>query len=66
MPDMAQELIEKIRDLSPHRIAEVLDFVDFLQGRQNERSLTQAASKLSEDVFKQVWDNPEDEEYDKL
>ncbi len=66
MSNVARELIEKIRDLPPDRVAEVGDFVDFLRSRQNERLLTQAAAKLSEDVFKQVWDNPEDAEYDKL
>lgn len=64
---MAQEtLVEKIRSLPPERIAEVEDFVDFLKMRDEERHLTQAASRLSEDAFHKVWDNPDDAEYDQL
>ena len=60
-----ERLIEKIRDLPPERVAEVEDFVDFIAQR-DERRLVQAASKLSEDAFKQVWDNEEDSVYDQL
>jgi hypothetical protein len=28
--------------------------------------VTHAATKLSEDSFRQVWDNPDDAEYDRL
>ena len=60
-----EELIEKIKNLPPERIAEVEDFVDFIAQR-DERRLVQAAAKLSEDVFSQVWDNEEDAVYDQL
>ena len=42
------------------------DFVDFLILRDEERRLTAAATKLSEDAFQRVWDNPDDAEYDRL
>jgi hypothetical protein len=59
-------LIQKIRSLPPERITEVEDFVDFLKTRDQDRALTQAASRLSEEAFRQVWDNPDDTEYDRL
>jgi hypothetical protein len=59
-------LIEKIRKLPPEKQAEVEDFVDFLNVRDEDRRLTQAAAKLSEDAFRQVWDNEADSAYDQL
>jgi len=65
--DAAQQtvLIRKIRRLPPDQLAEVEDFVDFLEQREDRR-LTQAASKLSEKSFSKVWDNPDDAAYDQL
>ncbi len=60
-----ETLIEKIKSLPPERVNEVEDFIDFLAQR-DERILTQAAMELSEESFKQVWDNEEDAAYDKL
>ena len=59
-------LIEKIRSLSPEKAAEVEDFVDFLRLRADDNGMTQAATKLSEDSFAEVWDNSEDAVYDEL
>lgn len=61
-----QTLIEKIRSLPPNRITEVKDFVDFLHEGNEDRRLTQAAAKLSEKAFQEVWDNTDDAEYDLL
>lgn len=61
-----EKLFEKIRDLSPDRIAEVEDFVDFLRQRDEDRRLTETAGKLSEASFARVWDNPDDSDYDRL
>ncbi len=61
-----QGLIEKIRKLPPEKQAEVEDFVDFLNVRDEDRRLTQAAARLSEDAFRQVWDNDADSAYDQL
>ena len=60
-----EELFEKIKGLPPERIAEVEDFVDFLAQR-DDRRLVQAAAKLSENSFREVWDNEEDAAYDSL
>ena len=61
-----KELIEKIRQLSPERVAEVEDFVDFLRQRDDGSRLTDAASRLSEPTFAKIWDNPDDADYDQL
>jgi len=60
------QLFEKIRSLPPERVAEVEDFVDFLRVRDEDRRLTGAATRLSEEAFTRVWDNPDDAEYDRL
>lgn len=61
-----QVLIDKIRQLPPQRLAEVEDFVDFLRSRDDEQRLTQAAAKLAEASFAAVWNNKDDDAYDKL
>jgi len=58
-------LIAKIRELPVDKVAEVEDFVDFLRQRTDQRVL-EAATKLSEDAFHRVWNNPDDAEYDRL
>lgn len=60
-----KELIEKINALPPEKIAEVVDFVDFLAYR-DDRLLVESASRMSEPVFAAVWDNHDDAEYDNL
>lgn len=60
-------LLEKIRRLPAHRVAEVEDFVDFLRSREDgDHELGQAVTKLSEAAFAKVWDNPDDADYDRL
>ena len=65
--DAAQQsgLIRKIRRLPPDKLAEVEDFVDFLEHREDRR-LVQAVSKLSEKSLGKVWGNPDDAVYDQL
>ena len=60
-----KELIEKINALPADKIAEVVDFVDFLVHR-DDRLLVEAASRISEAAFAAVWNNPDDAEYDNL
>ena len=60
------QIIEKLRQLSPVRLLEVGDFVDFVGQREGDASLTRSATSASEPSFQQVWDNPEDAEYDSL
>lgn len=61
-----QSIIQKLRLLSPKRIVEVEDFVDFLQARDLERNLVKQAGQASEAVFTAIWDNPDDSKYDRL
>ena len=59
-------LIEKIQSLPAERVREVEDFVDFLKTRDQGHALVRAATRLSEDASRKVWDNPDDGEYDRL
>jgi len=59
-------LIEKIRTLTPERVVEVENFVDFLRHRNEEIRLTHSLSLLSEAAFQKIWDNPEDADYNRL
>jgi len=59
-------VLDKLQRLAPHRIPEVEDFIDFLKQRDDERSFTQAVQAASEPVLEQIWNNPDDAEYDQL
>jgi hypothetical protein len=61
-----EEILRKLRSLPPEKLAEVEDFVDFLRHRDVDGKLAHAASRFSEDVFQEVWDNPLDADYDRL
>ncbi len=61
-----QTLLEKILSLPAEKVAEVEDFVDFLRHREEDRRLNRAATRLSEESFRRVWDNPDDADYDQL
>lgn len=65
MSATAQGLIEEIKQLSPQRLAEVEDFVDFLRTREDHQRLTQGAAKIAEPSFVAVWSN-EDAAYDRM
>lgn len=64
--DQEKIIIQKIRTLSPDKVAEVVDFVDFISQKDRDSRLLKAGSKLAEEVFEKVWDNTEDEAYDRL
>ena len=59
-------ILTKIRMLPPDKVAEVADFVDFISQKDQKRQLIKAAGKMAEDSFKEVWDNSEDDAYDRL
>jgi hypothetical protein len=59
-------LVAKLRRLLPERVAEVEDFVDFLRARAEERRFVNAVSGISEAALREVWDNPDDADYDRL
>ncbi len=64
--DHIHALIDKLETLSPERVAEVEDFIDFIRQRDQDRQLTRAATKTAEQSFDQVWNNPDDAVYDAL
>ncbi|MDY7004820.1 MAG: DUF2281 domain-containing protein [Cyanobacteriota bacterium] len=64
--ELEKILIAKIRSLPPDKVAEIIDFMDFLSQRQQEQSLTNSTTKLSETAFEKIWDNPQDDDYDCL
>ena len=59
-------LIRKLDQLPADRLAEVEDFVDFLASRTRDGELIEAATRLSEQSFIGVCDNPDDAEFDAL
>ena len=60
------QLIEKIRHLSNDKVKEVEDFIEFLQQRSEASGLRHEATTLSDPIFRQIWDNPEDAVYDEF
>jgi hypothetical protein len=61
-----RQMLEKLEHLSPERLAEVEDFIDFLQQRDRDRRLAHAVTRASEAAFSRVWDNDDDALYDAL
>ena len=43
-----EEPSKKIKGLPPEKVAQVEDFIDFLNQRDDDRSVTQSAAELSE------------------
>jgi hypothetical protein len=66
MQTNTEALFEKIQTLSPDRLAEVEDFVDFVRFRDQERALTRDAASASAPAFAAIWNNTEDDCYDVL
>lgn len=64
--DQEKFIIQKLRALSPDKVAEVADFVDFISQKDRHRRLLKSGNKLAEDAFEKVWDNSEDDIYDRL
>ncbi len=56
-------LIDEIDKLPEELLPEVLDFIKFLEAKEN---LASASQSLSEKTFKKIWDNNEDAIYDSL
>jgi hypothetical protein len=61
-----EQLANKLQTLSPERISEVEDFIDFLRQRDENRQLTQLAMNASQSTLNIIWDNTDDAEYDRL
>ncbi|PZN83408.1 MAG: toxin-antitoxin system, antitoxin component, Xre family protein [Candidatus Methylumidiphilus alinenensis] len=59
-------VVEKLQHLSPKRLAEADDFIDFIQLRDQSDSLRRDFALASEAAFAKIWDNDDDAIYDKL
>lgn len=60
------DLIERIRRLNPDQLAQVDSLVSELESPSESARLRRAWMRLSEPAFRRVWDNPEDDVYDRL
>ncbi len=65
-PNHLRTLIEKIERLRPQQQAEVEDFVEFLEHKDQSQGLVRAAAMASQASFAKVWENPDDAVYDAL
>ncbi len=65
-PDREQEIVRKLRNLSPGQIQVLEAFLDFLAARDLERILACEAAAASSRAFAELWDNPLDAEYDRM
>lgn len=65
MQPQIEQIQEKLEHLAPDRLAEVEDFIDFLQQRDQDRHLRQDYADASEVAFIKAWDN-DDAVYDSL
>lgn len=59
-----ENLVEKLRQLPPDRLAEVEDFIDFLNQRYRQAPATVAAMAATQPVLESIWDNEADAVYD--
>jgi hypothetical protein len=66
MQPQVQHVLEKLEHLSPDRLSEVEDFIDFLQQRDQGKRLRRDFARASEAAFVKVWDNDDDAIYDTL
>ena len=66
MQPQPRQMMEKLERFPPGKLAEVEDFIDFLQQREQDESLRQAYAHISEAAFAEVWDNDADAVYDRL
>jgi len=61
--DMIKKEIDKLPE---NLLAEVLDFIQFLESKKERTILVRALQELSTVSFEKIWDNEEDAVYDSL
>ncbi len=66
MQTLVETMVKKLDHMSPERLAEVDDFIDFLIQRDRDTQLYKDFAQASESVFEKVWDNDDDAVYDSL
>lgn len=63
---MKDEIKNEVDKLPDNILAEVYDFIKFLEERKEKANLVKSAQDLSAASFQKVWDNEEDAVYDSL
>lgn len=66
MSTAIEPITMQLAQLPPERLEEVVDFVDFIAAREQERRLVRAAQVASEDALAALWINDHDAAYDSL
>jgi hypothetical protein len=66
MQTQVKYIVEKLVHMSPDRLAEINDFIDFIRLRDQDIQLHKQFSQASEAAFTKVWDNDDDAVYDSL
>lgn len=61
--DMIKNELDKLPE---NLLAEVFDFIQFLETKKERTHLAQKSQKLSSSVFEKIWNNDEDAVYDSL
>ena len=62
---ISKELIKKEIDKLPEDfLAEVFDFIQFLESKRGRNLLVKSSQELSASSFQRIWDNEEDAVYD--
>lgn len=66
MSTAIEHITMQLAQLPQERLEEVVDFVDFIATREQERRLVRAAQVVSEASLATVWTNETDAAYDRL
>ena len=66
MQTQVEDVIRKLDHLSPERLSEINDFIDFIRSRDQDIRSYREFAQASEASFAKVWDNDEDAVYDSL
>lgn len=66
MSTAIDHIAEKLARLPPERLAEIVDFVDFIAAREHDRALVHAAQTASQATLEKLWNNEADAAYDRL
>jgi hypothetical protein len=62
-----KDLIKKEIDKLPEDVlAEVFDFIQFIESKRGRGLLVKSSQELSTSSFQRIWDNEEDAVYDKV
>jgi hypothetical protein len=66
MQTQVKDMVRKLNHMSPDRLAEINDFIDFIRTRDQGLNLNIEFSQASESAFAKVWNNDDDAAYDAL